>query len=89
MPLGARSNDIFKHYVMQGLMLSLLGIAIGLSLATSCQGWLQSFLYHVQPIDLTTMILGVLGLLVVSAVAVLAPSWRASHINPHIALSTE
>jgi ABC-type lipoprotein release transport system permease subunit len=74
---------------MQGLKLSLLGITIGLSLATGCREWLQSFLYHVQPIDLITMILGVLGLLLVSAVAVLAPSWRASHTNPQIALRTE
>jgi putative ABC transport system permease protein len=89
MALGARSSDIFKRYVIQGLRLSLAGIAIGLCAAIGCREWLRSFLYHVQPIDPTTMILSVLGVLVVCAMAVLAPSWRASHIDPQIALRTE
>jgi ABC-type antimicrobial peptide transport system permease subunit len=89
MALGARSSDILKRYVIQGLRLSLAGIAIGLCAAIGCREWLRSFLYHVQPIDPTTMILSVLGVLVVCAMAVLAPSWRASHIDPQIALRTE
>jgi putative ABC transport system permease protein len=89
MALGARSGDIFKRYVMQALKLSLLRIAIGFCVASGCRAWLQSFLYHVQSVDPTTIILSVLGVLVVCAAAVLAPSWRASHIDPHIALRTE
>jgi predicted permease len=89
MALGARASDIFMRYVMQGLRLSIAGIAIGLGVAAGCGEWLRSFLYQVQPIDPATLVLGVLGVLGISAVAVLAPSWRASHIDPQTALRAE
>jgi predicted permease len=89
MALGARSSDIFLRYVMQGLRLSFAGIAIGLCAAIGCGHWLRSFLYQVQPIDPATLILCALGVLAVSGVAVLAPSWRASHIDPQSALRAE
>ncbi|HEX4230834.1 MAG TPA: ABC transporter permease [Bryobacteraceae bacterium] len=89
MALGARSSDIFVRYLIQGLRLSFAGIAIGISAAIGCGEWLRSFLYKVEPIDPATLILGALGALAVSGVAVLAPSWRASHIDPQSALRAE
>jgi predicted permease len=89
MALGARSADILARYVMQGLKLSLVGILIGLSSAVGCRQWLGSFLYQVQPVDPPTLILGVLGVLAISALAILVPSWRASQIDPQKALRAD
>jgi putative ABC transport system permease protein len=46
MALGAQAGDIFRRYVMQGLRLSLLGVAIGLCAAAACREWLRSFLFQ-------------------------------------------
>jgi predicted permease len=89
MALGARPGDIFNRYVTQGLRLSLAGIAIAVCAALACRQWLTSFLYRVEPMDPAIWILGVLGVLAISIAAVLAPSWRASHVDPQTALRTE
>jgi ABC-type lipoprotein release transport system permease subunit len=87
--LGARSTDIFTRYVMQGLRRSVIGVLIGLSTAIGCRQWLRSFLYQVQPVDPPMLILGVVGVLAVSVLAILVPSWRASQIDPQTALSAD
>jgi putative ABC transport system permease protein len=89
MALGASSSEIFCRYTRQGLLLSMAGIAIGLCAALACGGWLRGFLYQVQPLDPITLAFGVLAVLVVSATAVAAPAWRASHIDPQTALRNE
>ncbi len=89
MALGARPGNILRQYMVLGLRPSFAGIALGLGAAIGCQRWLQSFLYHVEAVDATTLLLGVLGVIALSGLAVLAPSWRASHVDPQIALRSE
>lgn len=64
----------------------MAGIVIGLSTAVGCDGLLRGILYQVQPVDPVVMLLGVM---LVSAAAVLSPSWRASHVVPQVALRSE
>ncbi len=89
MALGARASDIFRRYAMQGFQLSITGIVLGLALSALCAGWLRNLLYQVQPMDPIVILVGSLGVLAVTSLAVLVPSWRASHLDPQIALRSE
>ena len=89
MALGARSADIFQRYAMQGLRLSIVGVGLGLCAAVAFAGLLRNLLYKVQPLDPVVMICGGIGVLLISTIAVFAPAWRASHVDPQIALRSE
>jgi putative ABC transport system permease protein len=89
MALGAQPGNIFHRYLAQGLRLASAGIVIALLAAIACRPWLTGFLYHVEPMDTAIWILAAIGVFTISAVAVLAPSWRASRIDPQTALRTE
>jgi len=89
MAVGAQAADIFRRYAAYGLQLSLAGIVIGLTLASACSRLLRSFLYQIEPLDPMVVGLGVAGVLCVSGIAVFGPSWRASQVDPQIALRSE
>jgi putative ABC transport system permease protein len=89
MALGARPGDIFRRYVWQGLRVSGIGIVGGLCAAVFCGRWVGSFLYEVQPMDPVIIVLGVVGFLMVSGMAVWGPCWRASRVDPQVALRRE
>jgi predicted permease len=89
MAVGARAGDIFRRYAVEGLQLSLAGVVIGLTVAGGCSGVLRGFLYAVQPLDPAVMVMGGLGVLLVSGAAVFGPAWRAARVDPQIALRSE
>ena len=86
MAFGAQSGRIFGMMVGQGLRLGLIGVAAGVIAAFLVTGVLQGMLVGVRPTDpLTFISIGALFLLV----AVLAsglPAWRASRLDPTVAL---
>ena len=89
MALGARSADVVRMVVRQGMRLTLAGLAIGLAAALASAPVLRSLLFGVGAQDPFTFAF-VSGLL--AAVALLAsylPARRASRIEPLIALRHE
>jgi predicted permease len=87
--LGAEPARLKNSVFIQGLKLSLAGVALGVSFAFALTRFVASYLYEVKPWD-PTVFAGVPLLL--SAVALLAiwiPARRASHINPMDALRYE
>ena len=82
MALGARQRDVAASFVRQGLEVSMVGCAAGLSLAALLGRTLAGMLYGVSPLDLVTFS-GVLLLVLVAAVLSSAwPALRASRIDP-------
>jgi putative ABC transport system permease protein len=82
MALGARQRDVAVSFVRQGLRVSMVGCAAGLSLAALLGRALAGMLYGVSPLDLVTFS-GVLLLVLVAAVLSSAwPALRASRIDP-------
>ena len=86
MSLGARSLDVINLVVGKGLLLAGVGIAIGLAGAFALTRLLSSLLYGVNATDLLTFA-GVTSLLAAVAIAAsFIPAWRATRVDPVIAL---
>jgi len=89
MALGARSADVVRMIVLQGMRPALLGMLLGLAGAMALGRILESFLYGVGVGDPWTIgaVAGLLGL--VSVAACLLPAYRAARVDPTAALRSE
>jgi putative ABC transport system permease protein len=87
--LGARPVNIVRMVLGQGLLLTILGIVIGVSGAVALTDLVKSLLFEVPPTDVITFSgVGVL-LLAAAAVASYLPARRAAAIDPNEALRAE
>jgi macrolide transport system ATP-binding/permease protein len=87
--LGARPWNILRLITGQGLMLTLLGIALGLVGASVLTRALSPFLYGISAVDPLTFILISLLLSCVALLACWLPAKRAMSVDPLIALRRE
>ena len=82
MAIGARSADVFRLILRQGLGVTLIGIAIGLVLSAAVARLMAKLLYGVSPTaPLTYAAVASLWLLVATAASYL-PARRASNVDP-------
>jgi len=89
MALGASQSNVLRLILRQGLMLTGIGIAIGLAGAVATTRILGSMLFEVKNTDPLTYV-GVAALLVVVAlVASYIPARRAARVDPLVALRQE
>jgi putative ABC transport system permease protein len=87
--LGARPRDILRMILGHGLVLTLLGVAIGAAGALALTGLAKSLLFEVTPTDPLTFA-GVAVVLVGAAVlASYLPARRAAGVDPMDALRCE
>jgi len=89
MALGARTSDILKLVLRQGLLIAVAGIAIGAAGALVILRLLQSFLFEVRANDVSTF--GIVGgaLFFIALLACYLPARRATKVDPLIALRYE
>jgi predicted permease len=87
--LGAGPGDITQLVVWQGLKPAALGIAAGLIGGVAATRLLQSLLYEVSPNDPLVITVVALLLVVISIAASVIPAWRATRIDPVMALRAE
>ncbi len=87
--LGAPRQSVLQMFVRQGLVLTAIGLACGLTAAAGLTGLMKALLFEVSPLDPITY--GAVSL-VLAAAAVLAsyfPARRATGIEPVEALRVE
>jgi putative ABC transport system permease protein len=89
MALGAQYGDILKLVVRHGLLLTVIGLVIGLGIALGAAQLLSSLLYGIGPTDPTTFIGVALLLCAVVVLACYIPARRAVHVDPMVALRYE
>jgi putative ABC transport system permease protein len=89
MAMGAAPGRIFQLVVGQGLRLSAIGIAIGFAVALAFTRIMASMLVGVKPTDAITFLATALLFFVVATLACWIPAWRASRLDPTVALRDE
>ncbi len=87
--LGARSWDVAWPVLREALILTVLGVAIGLPVALALNRVVRSYLYEVEPHDPVTIIGTVAVMVAVAVLAAWLPARRAARIDPMVALRYE
>ena len=86
MALGATRQSVAQMVLRQGSILIGIGLGVGLVLAFASERLIQSFLYHVRPLDVWTYVSVLLVLPGIGLIAALLPARKAASIQPMQAL---
>lgn len=87
--LGAKPGEVLGLVLREGVMLSAVGIALGLPLAAALGRALSSMLFDVKPLDPVVFTLAPIVLALAAFCATLIPARRATRVNPLTALRGE
>jgi putative ABC transport system permease protein len=87
--IGAGRGQVLRLVLQNGLLLALTGIALGNVAAVGVTRLLGTLLHGVSPVDPLTFATVGAGLTFVALVASLVPAWRATRVDPVVALKTE
>ncbi len=87
--LGAQTGDVLKMVLRHGLMLTAIGLVIGLGAAFALTRLMSAMLYGVTATDPLTFTVIALLLAGVASIACYFPARRATKVDPMIALRCE
>jgi putative ABC transport system permease protein len=89
MAIGAERVDVLKLILNEATVLTVTGLVIGAGLALGAAQAAKSLLYGLKPRDPITLLAAVVVLSAVAAFASFLPAYRASKLDPLIALRYE
>jgi putative ABC transport system permease protein len=89
MALGASQNSVLAMVLRQGLLLVGLGLVIGIASSFALARVLQTYLYQTAPTDPLTLVAVALAFVVAGTLACLGPAWRATTVDPMLALRAD
>jgi ABC-type antimicrobial peptide transport system permease subunit len=89
MAFGAARRTVLMMIVRQDLSLVAAGVALGVPLAIAASGYIQSVLFGVSADDTATLIAAIVAMTLAGLLAGAAPAWRATRIEPAVALRHE
>ena len=87
--LGATPASVLALVMRQGVLVAAVGVGLGLATAVFATRLVEGLLFETPRTDVLTFVATAGGLLVVAALAVLVPAFRASRIDPLISLRHE
>jgi putative ABC transport system permease protein len=87
--LGAQPGNIIALVVRQGMLLAAVGIVIGLAGAVALTRVMNSLLFRVSTTDALTFATVPALLAAVAFAATVIPAWRATRVDPMVALREE
>ncbi|MBV8515340.1 MAG: ABC transporter permease [Acidobacteria bacterium] len=89
MALGARRSDVGRMVLREALRITLLAISVGCGISLLVTRAMRGLLFEVSPSDPATLAMVAAGLLVVTAFSAFLPAWRATSIEPTLAMRHE
>jgi predicted permease len=87
--LGARMTDVLRMVVLEGMKPTLIGVAIGIVAALAMGRLVTTLIFQVKPTDPTTFFAVAALLAFIALLACVIPAYRASKVDPVIALRNE
>ncbi len=75
--------------LLDGLRPALFGLALGVAASVGAAHLIRSMLYGISPLDPAVFVSVIVMLSLVAGAACLIPAWRASRLDPTIALRAE
>ena len=87
--LGATRGRVISYVLRGSVVLTTLGSLVGIVSALLLTRCLSSLLFEVSPLDMLSFCTAVILLAFVSIGASVLPAWRASRVDPIIALQSE
>jgi putative ABC transport system permease protein len=89
MALGALRTDVLGMVASRALWLAAAGVICGVAGALALTGLMKTLLFGVTPTDLRTFVTVPIVLVAVTLLASYVPAWRASRVDPTVALRYE
>ena len=89
MALGARPADVLRLVINHGMLLTAIGVAVGLATSFGLSRFLTFLLYGISPVDPMTFVGISLGLATTAFIASFIPARRATKVDPMVALRHE
>jgi len=87
--LGAQREQVLAQVIFDGLRPALFGLVFGLIVSVAATRLVASMLYKTRPFDPAIYALVIGMLLVFTILACVLPAWRASRLDPILALRSE
>jgi putative ABC transport system permease protein len=89
MALGAQRGDVLRLVIGQGMKLVAVSLAIGLGAALALTRVMENLLFGVRATDPPTFVTVSLALALIALAACWIPAWRATKVDPMVALRHE
>jgi ABC-type antimicrobial peptide transport system permease subunit len=89
MALGATRSEVLGLILRKGVVLTGIGVALGVIGAAAAARYLQSMLFGIAPLDPLTFVAVVIGFSAVAAAASYLPARQATRVEPVVALRSE
>jgi predicted permease len=88
MALGASAGKVRQRVLLGTMRLAFIGVVIGLCVSVECARLMAALLFQTSPWDVVTYGSMAVLLLIIAALSGYIPAFRASRINPIVALRT-
>ena len=89
MALGADRRSVLSLVLGRGLLLSGIGLVLGLAASVGLTRVIATLLFNVTPTDPLTLGIVAVVIAVVAAAACVIPAWRATRVDPLLVLKSE
>jgi putative ABC transport system permease protein len=89
MALGANSGDIIRLVMGEGLMLTAVGMALGIAVSLAVSNYLRSLVYGISERDPLTYTVAIVVILVAAVLGCWRPAAKAAAANPVDAMRAE
>ena len=87
--IGAARTNVIGLVARKGGIPVLGGLILGFLSSFALTRYLASFLYGVRPVDPLTFAATMFVILAAASIAMILPAWRASRVDPVVALRNE